>query len=256
MTSTLLLRLAGPMQSWGQQSRFKQRDTAMEPSKSGVVGLLCAALGRGRDVPVDDLAALRLGVRVDREGVMAADFQTAGGSRRRDEFGGVPRASWDGRRRTENSHEVTVTSHRFYLADAAFLVGLEGADAVALRELAAALVAPVWPLYLGRRGHVPALPVVFGTVEGDDGVREGGALEETLRECSWPLGLPAELTPPWRRPAEVRAVVEAGLEGAAVRLDQPVGAAFLTRRFAVRRVRSEIWALPTDECSSDQAKEQ
>ena len=39
--STLLLRLAGPMQSWGVQSRFSVRDTGLEPSKSGVIGLLC-----------------------------------------------------------------------------------------------------------------------------------------------------------------------------------------------------------------------
>ncbi len=43
--STLLLRLAGPMQSWGTQSRFTERDTGREPSKSGVVGLLAAAVG-------------------------------------------------------------------------------------------------------------------------------------------------------------------------------------------------------------------
>ena len=72
---TLLLRLAGPMQSWGTTSRFDERDTQLEPSKSGVIGLLCAALGRDRAESVDDLAALRMGVRVDREGVPMRDFQ-------------------------------------------------------------------------------------------------------------------------------------------------------------------------------------
>ena len=42
---TLLLRLVGPMQSWGTTSRFDQRDTGKEPSKSGIVGLLAAAMG-------------------------------------------------------------------------------------------------------------------------------------------------------------------------------------------------------------------
>jgi len=51
--NTLLLRLAGSMQSRGVQSRFTIRDTGLEPSKSGVVGLLCKALGRGPDEPVD-----------------------------------------------------------------------------------------------------------------------------------------------------------------------------------------------------------
>ena len=49
--SVLLMRLAGPMQSWGTQSRFGHRDTGTEPSKSGVIGLLCAALGWPRDQP-------------------------------------------------------------------------------------------------------------------------------------------------------------------------------------------------------------
>ena len=74
---TLLFRLAGPMQSWGVQSRFTVRDTGLEPSKSGVIGLVCAALGRARNQPVDDLAALRMGVRVDREGKLAKDYHTA-----------------------------------------------------------------------------------------------------------------------------------------------------------------------------------
>lgn len=43
--STLLMRLAGPLQSWGTTSRFDQRDTGKEPSKSGVIGLMAAALG-------------------------------------------------------------------------------------------------------------------------------------------------------------------------------------------------------------------
>ena len=30
--SVLLLRLAGPMQSWGTRSRFSNRDTGLEPS--------------------------------------------------------------------------------------------------------------------------------------------------------------------------------------------------------------------------------
>src|SRR5258708_39825081 len=94
---TLLLRLAAPMQSWGTQSRFVVRDTGLEPSKSGVIGLLCAALGRPREAPVEDLAGLRMGVRVDREGVMQTDYHTAGGWHRRVDagygaarFGGEP----------------------------------------------------------------------------------------------------------------------------------------------------------------------
>ncbi|MEW6316028.1 MAG: type I-E CRISPR-associated protein Cas5/CasD, partial [Pseudomonadota bacterium] len=77
---TLLLRLAGPMQSWGTTSRFDQRDTGKEPSKSGVIGLLAAALGIDREVWNDELkslSALTMAVRHDRPGVLKRDYQTA-----------------------------------------------------------------------------------------------------------------------------------------------------------------------------------
>ena len=74
--SVLLLKLAGPLQSWGADSRFTERKTRHEPTKSGVIGLLAAALGRRRTEPVDDLASLRFGVRIDQPGHYECDFQT------------------------------------------------------------------------------------------------------------------------------------------------------------------------------------
>src|SRR5262245_31630098 len=124
--ATILLRLAGPMQSWGTRSRFDDRDTERFPSKSGVIGLLCAALGRSRTAPVDDLAALRMGARADRPGLLATDFHTALT---------VAKAS--------GASPATVVSRRHYLADAAFLVGLEG-DRSVLASLEQALRQPVW----------------------------------------------------------------------------------------------------------------
>lgn len=144
--SALLLRLAGPMQSWGTQSRFTDRDTGHEPSKSGVVGLLCAALGRGRDDGVEDVATMTMGVRVDVEGKVERDFQTALEVRKA-----------DGR------STGTVVSSRAYLADASFLVALQSDDTELVGRLAEALVSPVWPPALGRKSYVPALPVLEGT---------------------------------------------------------------------------------------------
>ncbi len=72
--STLLLRLAAPLQSWGIDSKFDIRRTGREPSKSGVIGLICAALGikRDDDEMVSQLATLLFGVRVDKEGHFCA----------------------------------------------------------------------------------------------------------------------------------------------------------------------------------------
>jgi CRISPR system Cascade subunit CasD len=214
------------MQSWGTQSRFTVRDTGLEPSKSGVLGLLCAALGRPRTEPVDDLAALRLGVRVDREGVVKVDYHTAGGTHRRGDKYGV--ALLDGGLRT-------VQSTRYYLADADFLVGLEG-DLPLLRRLAAAVAQPVWPLFLGRKAFVPSLPVAV-----PDGLLEGSDLRAALATYPWS----ARAGGAAKRPARLRVVLEepAGQPGLAARLDQPIGAAFLTRRFGLRHVATSFLAL-------------
>ena len=75
--STLLLRLAAPMQAWGAEAKFDRRTTQREPTKSGVTGLVAAALGRKRDESIDDIAALRFGVRADKPGVLLRDYHTA-----------------------------------------------------------------------------------------------------------------------------------------------------------------------------------
>ena len=78
--ATLLLRLAAPLQSWGADSKFETRKTEREPTKSGVIGLLAAALGlrRDDDAGLQPLCGLRFGVRIDREGELLVDFHTAG----------------------------------------------------------------------------------------------------------------------------------------------------------------------------------
>lgn len=140
--ATLLLRLVAPMQSWGTRSRFDDRDTEAEPSRSGVLGLCSAALGIDRAAPVDHLARLAFGVRVDREGVVGTDYHTA--------------QLHPGRPGTK-----TDVTRRAYLSDAAFWAGLEG-DPGLLADLHAALRNPHWPLSLGRRAFQPSLPVFSG----------------------------------------------------------------------------------------------
>lgn len=143
---TLLLRFKAPMMSWGHDSHFTIRRTGTEPTKSAVIGLLCAALGRSRREPVNDLAALKMGVRVDRPGVMLQDYHTI-----QDAVRSSGAANHDG-----------VISIRYYMADADYLVGLEG-DAALVDELDGALASPVWPLYFGRKSFVPSCPVRIGT---------------------------------------------------------------------------------------------
>lgn len=220
--TTLLLRLAGPMQAWGTESRFEVRDTGTEPSKSGVVGLLAAALGRSRGEPVDDLAALRMGVRVDHEGLVRVDFQTAEGVAR------VPGKEQDA--------QHPVVSRRAYLMDADFLVGLEGGPDL-IRALDAALAAPRWPLFLGRKACPPAAPIRL-----PDAPPHGpGLRDEPLEDALRAIPLVAEP----RGEGRVRLVLD-DPTGEGVRRDQPVGASFATRVFLPRRVRTMFLRLGQD----------
>lgn len=153
--SVLLLTLAGPLQSWGASSRFVRRGTESAPTKSGVLGLLAAAQGRRRTDPLEDLAGLRFGVRIDQPGRLVRDFQTA--------------RSLDGK-------QTMPLSFRFYLADAVFLAAVEG-DTSLLQALADALRRPVFPLYLGRRSCPPAGPLLPRVLDG--------TVEEVLEAAPW-----------------------------------------------------------------------
>jgi CRISPR system Cascade subunit CasD len=214
--NVLLLRLSGPLQSWGVQSRFAVRDTGREPSKSGVIGLLCAALGRPREASIDDLTALRMGVRADQEGHVERDFHTA-----MDVL------------RARGSTKDTEPSARYYLADARFLVGFAGADATFLENLHRALRSPTWTLFLGRKACVPGEPVWLR-----DGLRRDTTLLDAFQSYPW-LGCD-----PRQRPERLRVVLEDDA-GAAVRPDQPLS--FAARRFAPRRVTTTFVATPDTE---------
>lgn len=219
--NTLLIRLCAPMQSWGTQSRFTVRDTGFEPSKSGVLGLLCAALGIDRedDDGLQPLAALRMGVRVDKEGALRVDFHTAQD---------IMKADGDKPKRPKDP-KYSSLSNRYYLADACFLVGLESEDLPLLEHIQAALKAPVWAMFLGRKAFVPSEPVWLG-----DGLQTGKDLETALKEY-----------PPLRPPQKdkLRLVLEDN-SGAIVRSDQPLS--FGQRKFAPRRVQVDFIAAPID----------
>ena len=128
--STLLLRLAAPLQAWGTASKFERRRTQREPSKSGVIGMLAAALGLRRDADLSELTALRFGVRVDREGKVIRDFHTAQA---------VKTEKKAKKEKTEEPEKIGYVTSRYYLSDAVFLVGLESEDHALLEKIETAL---------------------------------------------------------------------------------------------------------------------
>ena len=142
--AVLVLRLAGPLQSWGTDSKYNRRSGGTEPSKSGVIGMIAAAMGRSREEPVDDLARLRFGVRKDQVGTIITDYHTA---------------------HMAGKSEDSFVTYRQYLTDSIFLVALEGENED-LNGIQKALESPIYPLYLGRRSCPPCGRICLGIHDG------------------------------------------------------------------------------------------
>lgn len=223
---TLLLRLVGPMQSWGTTSRFNQRDTGKEPSKSGVIGLVAAAMGIDREnwTELEPLTRLSMGVRHDRPGIPKRDYQTAGC------------AATDAIIRADGTlSKDGIVSQRFYLADAAFLVGLEDNDRALLERVHAHLKNPVWPLSLGRKSYLPSEPIPI-----QDGIHDK-PLMDIMRRWPWIASLRK-----WEeRPEKLLVSLEFEDGSGVLKMDQPLSS-FAERRFGARFVRSEWIAFPQE----------
>ncbi|MEM9773184.1 MAG: type I-E CRISPR-associated protein Cas5/CasD [Chloroflexota bacterium] len=204
--ATLLLQCVAPLQSWGTQSEYIVRDTGREPSKSGIIGLLCAALGRDRAKPLDDLAQLRMGVRVDHEGKILRDFHTITNKLK--------------------SKPSTTLSTRYYLTDAMFLVGLEGEIGL-LSELNQALKRPVWSLFLGRKSCPPSRPTHL-----PDGLKVDQDLKTALSEYPW---LGQNKVKHEEDGKQLRMIIEDMKKGQSFVKDQPVSFAKFGRKFHPRR---------------------
>lgn len=224
--ATFLMRLCGPLQSWGTTSRFDERDTGKEPSKSGVLGILAAALGIDRCnwQDLEPLTTLKMAVRHDLSGTTAKDYQTAGCAR-------VDRIAKAGGGLAAEG----VVSTRHFLSGAAFLVGLEGDNLDLFNRLQEALQNPVWPLWLGRKSYLPSeplhLPLEWNPIQEKP-------LLDVLKKQPWIKS--AKLTKPDRLLLSIEG------EHGAMRLDQPI-AAFSERRFGPRFVRSEWIDFPGEE---------
>ncbi|MGW6973802.1 type I-E CRISPR-associated protein Cas5/CasD [Streptomyces sp. NPDC054952] len=148
----LLLRLAGPLQSWGERSAFPAvRDTAGFPTRSGLIGIFAAAQGLARGASLARYEALEITVRVDRPGTLLIDYHTVGG--------GQPAHLTAATSGGKNKGAAVVT-RRQYLADAAFVVAVTG-PGDQITELAAALTHPHWAPYLGRRSCPPDEPFLL-----------------------------------------------------------------------------------------------
>lgn len=184
-TACLVLRLEGPLQSWGSASQFNRRLTDLLPTRSGVMGLICAALGLPR------------GSREEREYLaQCASLHMKAVALPRQSSRGTPLNV----RRLEDFHTVQGTlkatggskdchiTHRHYLLNAAFRVFLSGERAL-LERAAAALRDPVWGLWLGRKCCLPTAPVLQGVFATEAEALQH-CLPQPLDELVWTEDVP------------------------------------------------------------------
>lgn len=160
-TGHLALLLSAPLQSWGFASRFQRRGTGLHATKSGVVGMICAALGleKGGDAErelLPQLTSLRMtSIAIAHDYSRLEDFHTVEGTRRA----------------SGKANPDPVVTRRQYLADARFGVILQG-DRSLLDTVAAALRDPVWGVWFGRKSCIPAEPVFRGLFATESEARQ------------------------------------------------------------------------------------
>jgi CRISPR system Cascade subunit CasD len=131
-------------------------------------------------------AGLRFGVRVEHPGRVVKDYQTVSGFLPTAEgtfrHSGVKTATSLTKLRSDpGATPATIVSPRFYLEDASFLIALEENDGFTglLGECAAALQAPKWPIFLGRKACVPTRPVFESLTDRYD------SIEDALKHYPW-----------------------------------------------------------------------
>jgi CRISPR system Cascade subunit CasD len=150
-TAYLAMLVDAPLQSWGFGSRFQRRTTGLQPTKSGVIGMICAAMGIGKGTSQErqtlpQLAALTM--------ISIAIPMGSNPVRRTEDFHTVQKT----RRASGKMNDDPVVTRRQYLLDARFGIIL-GGDSALLERVASALKDPVWGVWLGRKSCIPARPL-------------------------------------------------------------------------------------------------
>lgn len=139
------------MQSWGTSSRFETRTSDYYPSKSGIIGVIAASLGYGRDEDekIQKLNDLDFAVRIDQEGVLKKDYHIA--------------------RKVKLNGDIdrTYVTNRYYMEDAVFIVAISHEDYKWINEIYEGLKHPYFQPFMGRRSC--PLPADFILKVSDEG---------------------------------------------------------------------------------------
>lgn len=177
----ILLWFEAPLQSWGFDSKFGRRDTLTYPTKSGVLGLVCSALGAGGEqrellaefAPLNQTAIsyarskqMEDGgfIKQDREPLLRDFHMVGSGYNDQDPWASllIPKTS-EGKKAVGGGTKMT---YRYYLQDAAFAVAFKVPTDKA-EAIAQALQNPAWDIYLGRKNCVPTDFIYRGTFDNE-----------------------------------------------------------------------------------------
>lgn len=181
MTAHLLLRLEAPLMAFGAVAVDQRRPVQRWPARSMLTGLFANALGwqRQESDRLERLQArLRWAARLDREGTLLTDFQTA--QLGKDDKGWTTHGKPEGRDGGAKTYESPHLRWRDFRADASVLISIGLADAAeepTLETLAESLRRPFRPLFIGRKSCIPSQPLHEGWAEGDDALSALLALE-------------------------------------------------------------------------------
>lgn len=148
---TILLKLKGPMQSWGTSSHFETRNTDYYPSKSAVIGIIAACFGYRRDQEqqIKELNELDFALRVDQQGMLLRDYHIAQKYKETGEF------------------EKTYVTNRYYMEDAVFVIAISHASDQQVEEIYEALQHPYFSPFMGRRSCPVPLDFIIKMTEED-----------------------------------------------------------------------------------------
>jgi CRISPR system Cascade subunit CasD len=216
MQTFLIFGLTASLGAMGELAGHERRGALRWPGRSAVIGLMGAALGIRRDGDFSALEALDITVGIHDSGAPLRDYHTVET---------VPSAAVkspnsrpEALRSARGNTNTTITL-RDYRAGPLFGVAVAGQG---LERIAAALNAPVFTLYLGRKSCPLAAP---------PGAR--------LVEAEGPEAALANLIlPPWRKAARLHSLVVEHPAGEIVH-DRAIDRArwhFAPRRVAVRPV--------------------
>ncbi len=157
---TILLKLSGPLQSWGVASHFETRHTDYYPSKSAVIGIIAASLGyrRDEDENIQKLNELEFAVRIDKPGNILRDFHIA-------HYG------------AGTKDERNYVTNRYYMEDAIFVVAVSHRDDEFMAKIEYGLRNPYFQPYMGRRSAVMTADYILDVTSED--------IKTSLEECAW-----------------------------------------------------------------------